>query len=242
MSENAAPAEPVLCIDVGGSHVKAAVVAGDGTMVGESVRVETPAGEGPEALIDAIVALVAPLPPAPRAALGFPGAIRDGLVLTAPNLGGSWQRVPLPRLLGERLGRPVRMANDACVQGLGAISGRGLECAITLGTGMGFAVFRDGVPGIQFELGRHPGHRNKSYDAWVGDAALHKVGRARWNRRVQKAIEQLRALIHFDTLHIGGGNARLIDFALAADMHVVANETGLLGGVRLWVALPEPRG
>jgi polyphosphate glucokinase len=236
---SASVSNSVLCIDVGGSHVKAAVVAPDGTMRGEAVRVDTPVGEGPEALVDTIAKLVEPLEPAPRVAIGFPGALRDGLVLTAPNLGGVWQRVPLPKLLSQRLGRPVRMANDACVQGLGAISGKGLECAITLGTGMGFAVFRDGEPGVQFELGRHNARGNDSYDAYVGDAAEHKKGRQRWNRRVQKVIDSLRALIHFDMLYIGGGNARLVDFPLPADVHLVSNETGILGGVRLWTGFPQ---
>jgi polyphosphate glucokinase len=234
-----APSAPILCIDVGGSHVKAAVVAADGTMQGEAVRVETP-GDGPDSLVEAIAKLVEPLPPAPRVAIGFPGAIRDGLVLTAPNIGGIWQRVPLPALLSKRLGRPVRMANDASVQGLGAIAGQGLECAITLGTGMGFAVFRDGEPGIQFELGRHTGHKGKTYDQYVGEAAVEKISRQRWNRRVQKVIDKLRGLIHFDTLYIGGGNARLVDFPLPADVHLVSNETGILGGVRLWTGFPHP--
>ncbi len=237
---SASAAASVLCIDIGGSHVKAAVVAPDGTMRGESVKVDTPVGQGPDALVDAIAKLVEPLPAAPRVAIGFPGALRDDLVLTAPNLGGVWQRVPLPKLLSERLGRPVRMANDATVQGLGAISGRGLECAITLGTGMGFAVFRDGEPGVQFELGRHTAHNNKSYDEYVGEKALEKKGRQRWNRRVQKVIAKLRALINFDMLYIGGGNARLIDFPLPADVHLVSNETGILGGVRLWNGFPKP--
>lgn len=235
----AAASSPVLCIDVGGSHVKAAVVAADGTMLGEAVRVDTPVGEGPDALVEAIAKLVDPLEPAPRVALGFPGALRDGLVLTAPNLGGVWQRVPLPEMLSQRLGRPVRMANDAAIHGLGAISGHGLECAITLGTGMGFAVFRDGEPGVQFELGQHNAHKKKSYDAYIGDTALNKKGRQRWNRRVQKVIEALRALIHFDTLYIGGGNARLVDFRLPADVHLVSNETGIIGGVRLWNGFAE---
>ena len=230
---------PVLCIDIGGSHVKAAIVAPDGTMRGEAVRVETPVGAGPEALVDAIATLVAPLESAPRVAVGFPGALRDDMVLTAPNLGGvEWHRVPLSALLAQRLGRPVRIANDAAVQGLGAIAGRGLECAITLGTGMGFAVFRDGEASVQFELGQHIAHKRKSYDRYVGDAALAKVGRTRWNRRVQKAIIQIRALVHFDLLYIGGGNARHVDFPLPLDLHLVSNETGILGGVRLWNGFP----
>lgn len=233
----------ILCVDVGGSHVKAAIVAADATLLSEPARIATPTGDGPQALLDAIAALVAPLlSPAARAgrvAIGFPGALRDDLVLTAPNLAPpdrahQWRRVPLADLLAERLGLPVRMANDATVQGLGAIAGRGLECAITLGTGMGFALFQHGAPAPQLELGQHLAHKSKSYDAYVGDRALKKHGHGRWNRRVGKVIRRLRALVHYDRLYIGGGNARHIDFAVPADVHLVSNETGILGGIRLW--------
>jgi polyphosphate glucokinase len=236
-----------LCIDVGGSHVKAALVAPDGRMLGEPVRVSTPAGDGPAALLEVIAELVAPLlaasDTASRVAVGFPGALRDGVVLTAPNLGGSeWHRVPLADQLARRIGRPVRMANDATVQGLGAIAGRGLECAITLGTGMGFALFRDGAPSAQIELGQHVAHKRKSYDDYVGDRALDKVGSKHWNRRVERVIVWLRELVQFDLLYIGGGNARCINFGLPADVHLVSNETGILGGVRLWDVFPTPAG
>lgn len=228
-----------LCVDIGGSHVKAAIVAPDGTMLSEEVRVASPVGEGPAAMIESIAELVAPLPPAGRVSVGFPGAVRGGMVLTAPNLGGDeWHRVALAERLAQRLGRPVRLNNDAAVQGLGAISGRGLECAITLGTGMGFAVFVDGEPSAQMELGQHIAHKKKTYDAYVGQAALAKIGRKHWNRRVAKVIGWLRRLVNFDMLYIGGGNARCIRFGLPADVHVVSNATGIVGGVRLWDGFP----
>lgn len=224
-----------LCIDIGGSHVKAAVVDVSGRILGEGVRVDTPTGKGPAAMVAVIADLVAPLSMAGQVSVGFPGAVRGGMVLTAPNIGGDeWHRVPLAELLAERLGRPVRLANDATVQGLGAISGVGLECAITLGTGMGFAVFDEGRPSVHLELSQHVAHKGKTYDQYVGEAALQKRGPKRWNRRVATAILQLRTLVHFDVLYIGGGNARRISFGLPPDVHIVSNTTGIVGGVRLW--------
>jgi polyphosphate glucokinase len=230
-----------LCIDVGGSHVKAATVAADGRIVSEPVRVKTPVADGVAAILDAIAALVAPLPPAGRVSVGFPGAVRDGVVLTAPNLGGAaWRGVALADWLQARLGAPVRLANDATVQGLGAIAGAGIECAITLGTGMGFAVFEHGRPAVHLELGRHTACKNRSYDQHVGEAALEKIGARHWNRRVADTIDRLRRLVNFDLLYIGGGNARKITFGLPPDVHIVSNATGIVGGVRLWDGLPRP--
>ena len=243
-SDSASPNDAsarTLCIDIGGNHVKAAVVGLGGRMLGDEVRIDTPTGKGPAAMVAAIADLVAPLPMAARVSIGFPGAVRNGMVLTAPNIGGEeWHRVPLADMLAERLRRPVRLANDATVQGLGAISGVGLECAITLGTGMGFAVFDDGHPGVHLELSQQLAHKGKTYDQYIGDAALEKLGPKHWNRRVGKVIRQLRALVNFDLLYIGGGNAKRISFGLPPDVHIVSNVTGIVGGVRLWHGLERP--
>jgi polyphosphate glucokinase len=224
-----------LCLDIGGSHVKGAMVTPDGQIIGQPVSEPTPTGDGPTGMIAAIVRMVEPLGPAARVSVGFPGAVRDGIVLTAPNIGGpEWRRVPLADMLSERLGRPVRLANDATVQGLGAIAGHGLECAITLGTGMGFALFDHGRPGVHLEMGQHAAHKSRTYDEYVGHTALEKAGARRWNRRVARTIDRLRVLVNFDLLYIGGGNARQIDFGLPPDVHIVSNAMGIIGGVRLW--------
>jgi polyphosphate glucokinase len=237
------PASPILCVDIGGSHVKAALVATDATMVGPPVRVKTPRDLTPEALIDLIAGLAAEAGKFDRVAVGFPGAVRDGVILTAPNLGdGKWRRVPFAAPLAERLGAPVRLANDGTVQGLGAIAGHGLECVITLGTGMGFALFHDGQPAPHLELGQHPAWKKLTYDRFVGEAALEEVGRKHWRKRLERVIAQLRVLTGFDHLYIGGGNARLLTESLAEDVTTVANEDGLTGGARLWALAVAPAG
>ena len=75
---------------------------------------------------------------------------------------------------------------------------------------------------------------DKTYDHYVGAAALAKVGRRRWRRRVRRAIEQMAVLTNFDTLYICGGNARLLDFELPPGVRLVSNKAGVTGGVRLW--------
>jgi len=111
--------------------------------------------------------------------------------------------------------------------GFGLIEGNGLELVLTLGTGVGTALFRDG------ELAHHPIRNGQTYDEYIGNAALHRKGVKKWSRRVHKAIARVRSLVHYDVLHIGGGNApRLID--PPRDVRIGANTTGLTGGLRLW--------
>lgn len=229
-----------LCIDVGGSHIKAAMVGTTARMIGEQVRIDTPVGRPPSEVVEAIAGLVEPLGAYERVSIGFPGAVRQGMVLTAPNLGEDWHKFPLAERLAARLSRPVRLANDATVQGFGAIAGSGLECTITLGTGMGFALFLDGVAAPHLELAQHIARGKCSYDEYVGQAALEQLGRRKWNRHVARAIDALRVLANFDMLYIGGGNAKRVEFDLPADVHLVSNETGLTGGVRLWDGIPLP--
>ena len=74
----------------------------------------------------------------------------------------------------------------------------------------------------------------ETYDEQLGQAARKAVGKKRWNRRVKRAIEALRALTHFDTLYIGGGNSRHVTLELPADVRLVSNECGMKGGAALW--------
>src|SRR5665213_1119408 len=211
-----APGPFTLAIDIGGSHVKASVLDRDGTLIAREVRVLTPRPATPRAVLQAIAGLVAELPPYDRISAGFPGYIRRGRVATAPNLGTkAWA--------GFRL-----------VQGLGAISGHGVEVVLTLGTGIGSALFHDGALMPHLELGQHPIAKGKTYDRYLGNAALKHKGPKRWNHRLKKAIEIVRTLTNFDTLHLGGGNVRLIDFHLPPHVKRAANIEGITGGVRLW--------
>jgi polyphosphate glucokinase len=224
-----------LAIDIGGSHLKAGVLDPAGTIVSGPERVATPSPATPAAVIDLLVGLAGKLTPFARVSVGFPGVVRDGSIITAPNLGTPhWRNTPLAASLGERLQRPVRVLNDATVQGLGVITGIGVECIVTLGTGMGFAVFRRGQLTPQMEMGQHIAHGDDIYDAYVGDAALKNIGRKRWNKRVRKVVAALNTLLNFDTLYVGGGNSSKIDLDLPGNVHIVSNQAGVTGGIRLW--------
>lgn len=226
-----------LAIDIGGSHIKASVLDRGGAMVAAPVHVRTPQPSTPEALLRAIAELARMLPAYDRVSAGFPGYVRLGQVRTAPNLGTeSWAGFRLDRALTRRLKKPARVLNDADVQGLGAIEGRGLECVLTLGTGIGSALFQDGWLMPHLELGQHPIAKNKTYDQYLGNAAAEKKGRRVWNRRLRKTIDIVRTLMNFDRLYLGGGNTRFIDFDLPRDVKITPNADGIIGGVRLWDA------
>ncbi|MDR3534887.1 MAG: ROK family protein [Acetobacteraceae bacterium] len=226
-----------LGIDIGGSHLKAAVLDAAGEIVGERRMVDTPAPATPDAVCDALSVMAEPMGAFDRVSVGFPGVVRHGAVLTAPNLGTEpWRDFPLAGRLHALLGKPVRLLNDAEVAGLGVIAGRGIECVITLGTGMGFSLFRDGVVGPHLELSHHPVRHGMTYDEYLGDGARKQVGGRHWNKRVRRAIGYLAVLTTYDTLYIGGGNARRLRFALPEGIRIVPNQAGITGGVRLWDA------
>ena len=198
-------------------------------------RTDTPHPSGPDIVLTALVELVRTLGEYDRISVGFPGVVRGGRTLTAPNLGTeAWHDFPLGADISQRLGKPTRVLNDASVQGLGVISGIGLECVITLGTGFGFALFQDGLLAPHLEIGQHPIAKGKTYDHYLGNAALHEVGRHKWNKRMRKALAILDTLVAYDTLLIGGGNAQDIDFDLPANARIVPNAAGITGGVKLW--------
>lgn len=227
-----------LAIDIGGTGLKASVLNARGSMVTDRVRIETPRPCPPRVMLDALAKLVEPLPHYDRVSVGFPGVVRGGRIVTAPHFGNDiWHNFDLAAELGERLGKPVRVLNDADMQGLAAIHGRGLELVITLGTGLGSALFRDGELMPHLELAHHPVWKKKTYNEYVGDVARKKVGNKKWNGRVEHALGILRTLVNFDHLHIGGGNARRLKIKLAADTRTVSNRRGILGGIALW----EPR-
>lgn len=224
-----------LGIDIGGTGLKAAIVGDDLRMLTDRVRVATPVGAPPTTFVEALVGLVTPLGAFDRVAVGFPGVVRNGRVLTAANLGNDkWIGFDLAQALETALAKPVRVANDADLQGLAVIGGKGVEMVITLGTGFGTGLYRDGQLAPHLEIAHHPFRHGETYDEQLGNATRKVIGGTRWNKRVEKAIGNMRRLTSFDHLYIGGGNAKKISFALAPDITIVSNEAGMEGGVKLW--------
>lgn len=243
VSESPRDASPrTLAIDIGGSHLKAGILDTAGVLEGgERVRVATPRPATPEAVLAALIKLCEPLGTFDRISVGFPGFVRGETVLTAPQLGSkAWSGFALVPALAHAFGKPARMLNDASVQGLGVIRRQGIELVLTLGTGVGFALFQDGALAPHLEMSQHPIRKRKTYDDYLGNAALEKVGKKRWSKRLHRVIALLETVVRYDVLYIGGGNARLLAPPLPGNVRIVSNEAGITGGVRLWDERMDP--
>ena len=222
-----------LAVDIGGSGTKVMVLDEGGNPISDRSRLKTPQPATPEAVIETINTLAAPQT-FDRVAVGFPGVIHRGVTKTAVNLDSSWIGYDLASALAEKLGKPVRVANDADIQGWGAISGEGVELVITLGTGFGSALFVDGKLVPNLEMGHHPFRKGETYEEQLGRKALEEIGKKKWNARLEKAIANLEHLFNYDLLYLGGGEAKKIDFKLPSNATIVPNVAGLLGGIKLF--------
>ncbi|UCE63327.1 MAG: ROK family protein [Nitrospirota bacterium] len=223
-----------LAIDIGGTGTKAIILDEEGTPLTERGRLPTPQPATPKAILGVIGQLAKGQGPFDRVSVGFPGVIRHGVVFTAPNLDPSWVGFNLVAGLTRLLKKPVRAANDADVQGFGAIKGQDIELVITLGTGFGSALFVDGKLVPNLEMGHHPFRNGKTYEELLGDKALKKIGNKKWNKRLFKAIETLDRVLNFDNLYIGGGNSKKVHNPLPEKVALVSNAAGLLGGIAFW--------
>ncbi len=236
---NSAMTQPVtLAIDIGGSGIKGILLSPTGQPMGDRLRIATPQPSTPQAILTGISELVIGLGKFDRVSVGFPGVIQRGRIKTAPNLDSSWPGTYLVKDLERQLKKPVRAANDADVQGFGAIKGKGVELVITLGTGFGTALFINGALVPNLEIAHHPFRKGKTYEDELGAAALKKVGKKKWNQRLTKAIETLDRVINYDRLYLGGGNAKKVTIDLPPNVTTVSNVAGLLGGIALWADGP----
>lgn len=222
-----------LAVDIGGSGIKVMVLDDQGNPLTERDRIDTPAVPTPDAVLDVVDKLAAGKQ-FDRVSVGFPGVVRKGITETAVNLHPDWAGFNLVNAITKRLDKPTRVANDADIQGLGAIAGDGVELVVTLGTGFGSALFLDGKLIPNLELGHHPFRKGETYEEQLGREALDSIGKKRWNSRLEKAIDLLERIYNYDLLYLGGGNTKKIDFVLPPNVKIAPNVTGLLGGIALW--------
>ncbi len=225
-----------LAVDIGGSGIKAMVLDMVGNPLSDRQRLKTPQPAKPEEVINTILTLAAKQQEFDRVSVGFPGVVQNGVIKTAVNLHKDWLHYDLATSLTQLLSKPVKVANDADIQGFGAISGKGVELVLTLGTGFGSALFVEGRLVPNLEMGHHPFRKKETYEEQLGRAALEKEGKKKWNERLEKAIANLDHLFNYDALYIGGGEAKNINFDLPSNAKIIPNINGLLGGIKLWTS------
>ncbi len=230
----------ILAVDIGGTLIKTALIDDAGQIVTPWQKMLTPQIRTPESLLDAIAAIAEQSPGFDRVSIAFPGHVRQGEVITAPNLGTrDWSECFFAERVSQRLNVDCRILNDAIVQGLGVVDRPGLCGVLTFGTGMGCAVFRDRSFVIQLELGRHMSAAGVCYDDAVGHKAFLADGPAVWNDRVLTAVQAFKSLVEYDHLYIGGGNARHIENIDPERVTIIPNTSGITGGARMWQADAE---
>ena len=224
-----------LCVDIGGTGIKMIALDEKGTPTTERLRMLTPHPAKPDAVLDVVRKMLSSKPRFDRVSVGFPGVVIDGVVQTAANLGTQyWKGYDLKTAMEKVAHAPSRVINDADLQGFGVIEGRGVELVLTLGTGLGSALFVDGRLVPNLELGHQPFKKGKTYEQRVSDAALKRLGKRHWMRRVREALEQISLVFNPRVIHLGGGNAQHLKNQLPRNARLFTNVEGMTGGIRLW--------
>ncbi|WP_428963442.1 ROK family protein [Micromonospora fluostatini] len=241
-----------LAIDCGGGGIKASVLDAAGTMRARPLRVPTPYPLPPALFVKTLVELGARLPTAERVTVGMPGMIRHGVVVATPHyvtragprsrvdpaLLAEWSGYDARAALADAFGVPALVLNDAEVHGAGVVAGTGCELVLTLGTGLGSALFDGGMLAPHLELSHAPVRWGTTYDTYVGEPERRRLGDGFWSRRIRQVVDGLRPVVRWDRLYLGGGNSRLIRpeqlARMGDDVVVVPNTAGIVGGVRAW--------
>ena len=161
-------------------------------------------------------------------AIGYPGPVAHGRPLREPaNLGSGWVGFRFERAFR----RPVRVVNDAAMQAMGSYTG-GRMLFLGLGTGLGSAMIVDGLV-EPFELAHLPYKKGRTYEEFVGERGLERLGKKKWRRTVDDVVGRLTSALEPEYVVIGGGNVARLG-RLPRGARRGSNANAFLGGFRLW--------
>jgi len=242
MASSATTAETTttLVIDIGGTGIKMLRIDQAGNAVSPRARELTPRPAHPEPVLAVIAKMLAANDGFDRVSVGFPGVVIRGVVQNAPNLDdAAWKNIDLQQAIADLSGKPTRVINDADLQGYGVIEGRGVELVLTLGTGLGSALYADGHLVPNLEIGHHPFVKGKTYEERVSEAERKRISKRRFRKRVAEMLAQLQPIWNYERLYIGGGNAKRLDpTTLPPNVSLFDNVAGMQGGIALWDDTP----
>ena len=238
-------------IDIGGTGIKGALVdVKNGELIGDRVRVETPAGGEPKAIIEAVKDLLKQLPKHDATTpigICFPAVVRKGVTMSAANVSKKWIGYDADAAFEKALRRHVHVLNDADAAGIAEMkygagqNETGLVIMTTLGTGIGTALFYDGTLVPNAELG-HIEIDGVDYETQAAYSAMEREGLTfkQWAARLQKYYSKLIALFSPDLIIVGGGISKQYEEflpLLKLDCDIVPaakkNNAGILGAARL---------
>jgi polyphosphate glucokinase len=209
-------------IDVGGNNVKVAL--GD-----HRAPVKVPSGR--EMTAEKMVADVREATKRwayDRVSLGFPGPVKNGRPAREPvNLAAGWVAMDYEKAFG----RPVRIVNDAALQALGNHGG-GRMLFLGLGTGLGATLVGDAFL-HPLEIAHLPYRKDRTYEDYVGERGLVRLGKKRWTAHVATVVALFRDALQVDDVVLGGGQTKKL-LELPPDVRVGASDAAIVGGVRLW--------
>jgi polyphosphate glucokinase len=216
----------ILVIDIGGTSIKI-------SMASRKTPVKIPSGKKMTA-----AKMAAEVRKAIRGwrydavSIGIPGAVTAGKPAQEPhNLGRGWRHFNYRKAFGK----PVKIANDAAMQALGGYRG-GRMLFLGLGTGLGSALVAEGVV-MPLEIAHMPYRRGLTYEDYVGQRGLDRLGRKRWTRHVHNVVELLKNGLQADYVVLGGGQTKKLK-RLPPGVRLGDNRQAIVGGLRLW---DEPR-
>ncbi len=236
----------ILGIDIGGSGVKGAPVdLSSGTLKTDRFRIPTPKPATPEAVAETVEAVRAHFDWTGLIGCTVPARVEHGLVRTAANIHKYWIDTKVEDLLSDATGHPVKVLNDADAAGLASVrfgagkNRQGLIMFITVGTGIGSAMFYDGVLIPNTELG-HLKLKGNAAELYASDRIRKLKGLTwkEWAGRFQKYLNRIEFLFSPDVIIIGGGVSRpkkMDEYWRFLDTHAVLvaedlqNEAGIIG-------------
>lgn len=234
----------ILGVDIGGSGIKGAVVnTVTGELLQERFRLETPIPATPQAVASTVKQLVQHFEWKSKIGVGFPAVIRKGIAKTAANVDASWVNIDVDKLISETTGCETNVINDADAAGIAEMkfgigkNKKGVVLMITVGTGIGSALFYDGklIPNTEYG---HLFYKGEVAEKFCSDSARKKIDLKwdEWAKRFNLFLKHLERTISPDLIIIGGGVAKkqekyfhLLSLDTEIKIATLENNAGIVG-------------